>query len=97
MTRRDAAQYLVGSCEEACTTTIFVTSEIDEGDISCRCLIVLSRAPARVATVMDVNLPRPRHLEMLSSSHYADIKRAALEVLYAEAVAAFARMAKHLI
>jgi hypothetical protein len=50
---------------------------------------VLSGAPACAAAVIEVDLPRPRSFEMLASAPYGELKAAALELLYAEAVAAF--------
>ena len=89
MTRQLMQQYLVTLFEETRTTTIFVTSEIDEAIFLADRLVILSGSPATVASVIDVPLPRPRNLEMLSSQVYAEIKAEALEILYAEAVAAF--------
>jgi len=89
MTRQLMQQYLVRLFEETRTTTLFVTSEIDEAIFLADRVIVLSRSPTRVATIMDVDLPRPRHFEMLASARYGELKAAALKVLYAEAVAAF--------
>lgn len=89
MTRQLMQEYLVRLFEETRTTTIFVTSEIDEAIFLADRLVILSRAPARTATVMEVDLPRPRSFEMLSSAAYAKQKEAALELLYAEALAAF--------
>jgi sulfonate transport system ATP-binding protein len=89
MTRQLMQQYFVRLFEETRTTTLFVTSEIDEAIFLADRLIVLSRSPTRVAKVMEVELPRPRHFEMLSSPRYGELKAAALEVLYAEAVATF--------
>jgi NitT/TauT family transport system ATP-binding protein len=89
MTRQLMQEYLAALFEETGTTTIFVTSEIDEAIFLADRLIVLSRAPTKVAIAMDVTLPRPRSLEMLTTPAYAKLKEAALAVLYAEAVAAF--------
>jgi NitT/TauT family transport system ATP-binding protein len=90
MTRQLMQEYLSGLFEETRTTTIFVTSEIDEAIFLADRLIVLSRAPTKVAISMDVDLPRPRSLGMLTTPVYAKLKKASLGVLYSEAVAAFA-------
>ena len=89
MTRQLMQEYLVRLFEETRTTTIFVTSEIDEAIFLADSVVVLSGAPARAAAVMEVDLPRPRSFEMLASPPYAKLKAAALDLLYAEAVAAF--------
>jgi NitT/TauT family transport system ATP-binding protein len=90
MTRKLMQQYLSALFEETRMTTVFVTSEIDEAIFLADRLIVLARTPTRVAIAIDVDLPRPRALEMLSTQPFAELKRAALDVLYSEAVAAFA-------
>jgi NitT/TauT family transport system ATP-binding protein len=90
MTRQLMQQYLVSLFEEARTTTLFVTSEIDEAIFLADRLVILSGSPATVASVIEVPLPRPRTLDMLSTPDYAHAKTEALEILYAEAVAAFA-------
>jgi NitT/TauT family transport system ATP-binding protein len=89
MTRQLMQEYLVQLFEETRTTTIFVTSEIDEAIFLADRLVILSSAPARAARVMEVDLPRPRSFEMLASPAYAALKEAALELLYKEALAAF--------
>lgn len=89
MTRQLMQEYLVKLFEDTRTTTVFVTSEIDEAIFLADRLIVLSNAPARAAAVLEVGLPRPRTFEMLSSPTYASLKQSAMELLYAEAAAAF--------
>ena len=89
MTRQLMQEYLVKLFEDTRTTTVFVTSEIDEAIFLADRLIVLSNSPARAAAVLEVGLERPRSFEMLSSASYAALKQSALELLYAEAVAAF--------
>jgi NitT/TauT family transport system ATP-binding protein len=89
MTRQLMQEYLVQLFEETRTTTIFVTSEIDEAIFLADRLVILSSAPAHAARVIEVDLPRPRSFEMLASPAYAALKEAALELLYKEALAAF--------
>ena len=74
MTRQLMQEYLVRLFEEMRTTTIFVTSEIDEAIFLADRLIVLSNTPARAAAVLEVGLERPRTFEMLSSATYAALK-----------------------
>jgi len=90
MTRQLMQQYLAGLFEETHTTMVFVTSEIDEAIFLADRLIVLARAPTKVALAIDVDLPRPRTVELLTTEPYAKLKKTALDVLYSEAVAAFA-------
>ena len=70
-------------------TTLFVTSEIDEAIFLADRLVVLSYKPTVVRTVIDVDLPRPRNFQMLTSATYGRIKEQALDLLYNEALKAF--------
>ncbi|QOF75149.1 hypothetical protein IG197_31345 (plasmid) [Aminobacter sp. SR38] len=54
-------------------TTLFVTSEIDEAIFLADRLVVLSYKPTVVRTVIDVDLPRPRNFQMLTSATYGRI------------------------
>jgi hypothetical protein len=44
-------------------------------------LVVLSNKPAQVRKVIDITLPRPRNLHMLSAPEAYDIRREAMEIL----------------
>ncbi|MCX5909771.1 MAG: hypothetical protein NTY64_21995, partial [Deltaproteobacteria bacterium] len=53
-------------------------------------LMVLSNRPAKVRKVIDIDLPRPRDFHLLTSKEFLNYKRDALEILYEEAMKAFA-------
>lgn len=90
MTRELMQEYLLRLFEGANRTILFVTSEIDEAIFLADTLILLSRSPAHVKSVIRVDLPRPRKLEMLTSKRYAELKNEVLSILYEEAMSAFA-------
>jgi len=52
-------------------------------------LVVLSNRPARVRTLIDIELPRPRHYQMLNSPEAYQYKRQAMEILHQEAMRSF--------
>lgn len=90
MTRELMQEYLLVLFEERGGTIVFVTSEIDEAIFLGDQIIVLSASPAKVRSVINVDLPRPRRRQdMLGSPHYAELKRRALDILYEEAMVAF--------
>ncbi|RTL55439.1 MAG: ABC transporter ATP-binding protein [Bradyrhizobiaceae bacterium] len=89
MTRQLMQEYLAGLFEKTRTTTIFVTSEIDEAIFLADRLVVLKRSPTSVACEMSVDLPRPRKMDMLLGDEATRIKKAALDLLYTEAVSDF--------
>jgi NitT/TauT family transport system ATP-binding protein len=51
--------------------------------------VVLSNRPAQLRTVIDIDLPRPRHYQVLSSPVAFEYKRAAMEILHQEAMRSF--------
>ena len=66
-------------------TNVFVTSEIEEAIFLADRILVLSNSPASVKLAIDVDLPRPRSLKLLSSARFGEIHSAILELLLEEA------------
>ena len=93
MTRELMQEYLLTLLEQRRGTVLFVTSEIDEAIYLGDEIIVLGASPARVKSVIEVDLPRPRkRREILASPRYAALKQRTLGLLYEEAAGAFARV-----
>lgn len=90
MTRELMQEYLLRLFEGSNQTILFITCEIDEAIFFADKLVVLGRSPGSVQEVIEVDLPRPRKFEMLTSKRYAQLKKKALSILYKEAVSAFA-------
>ncbi len=82
MTRGLMQDYLLKLFEEHPLTTVFVTSDIEEGIYLADVLVVLSTSPAVVKKVIEVDLPRPRHVKMLSSSRFGEIHKEILHNLW---------------
>jgi NitT/TauT family transport system ATP-binding protein len=91
MTRKLMQEYYVRLFETKPGTNLFVTTEIDEAIFLADRLVIMSNRPASIRKVIEVNLPRPRQFQMLTSQEYLDYKRDALEILHVEAMKAFAR------
>lgn len=89
MTRELMQEYFLRLFEESHQTTLFVTSEIEEAIFLADTLIILTRSPAAVKNRIEVDLPRPREIKMLTSHRYGQLKAMALEALHEEAVHAF--------
>lgn len=90
MTRQLMQEYYLRLFEEIGRTTLFVTSELEEAIFLADRLIILTNRPARVKKVMEIDLPRPRKYQVLTSSRYLELKQEALEALHEEALRAFA-------
>jgi NitT/TauT family transport system ATP-binding protein len=55
------------------STVVFVTHSIPEAVFLSDRIIVLSKRPAKIEKIIDVDLPRPRTTEMKSSKKYFDL------------------------
>jgi len=75
MTRELMQEYYVRLFEEHGITNLFVTSEIEEAIFLADRLMILTNLPAKVRTVMEIKLPRPREFQMLTSTEYWVISR----------------------
>jgi NitT/TauT family transport system ATP-binding protein len=91
MTRALMQEYYVRLFETKPGTNLFVTSEIEEAIFLADRLVIMSNRPATIRKVIEVNLPRPRQIQMLTSKEYLAYKGEALEILHEEAMKAFAR------
>ena len=89
MTRQLMQEFYLRLCEEEARTNVFVTSELEEAIILADSLVVLSNRPTAVREVIQIDLPRPRNLNMLSSPEAYDYKRHAMEMLHEEALKSF--------
>jgi NitT/TauT family transport system ATP-binding protein len=83
-------EYLIRLFEEAPVTTVFVTSEIEEAIFLADRILVVSNAPASLKRVVEVDLPRPRDLKILTSSRFGEIHGTILDLLLEEAKKNFA-------
>ncbi|MBO31233.1 MAG: ABC transporter [Acidimicrobiaceae bacterium] len=89
MTRQLMQEFYLRLCEQEARTNVFVTSELEEAIILADSLVVLSNKPTSVREVVQVDLPRPRSLSMLSSPEAYEYKRHAMEILHEEALKSF--------
>jgi len=89
MSRGLMQEFFLRLFEENRRTNLYVTSEIDEAIFLADRLVVLSNRPAQLRTVIDIDLPRPRHYQVLSSPVAFEYKRAAMEILHQEAMRSF--------
>jgi NitT/TauT family transport system ATP-binding protein len=90
ITRSIMHEALLELYDRAHTTVFFITHDIDEAVFLGSRVSVLSSRPGRVRATIDVDLPRPRDLDVLSSPRYGELVDAVLAVVHGEAAAAFA-------
>lgn len=66
------------------STVIFVTHSIPEAVFLSDRVIVLSKRPAKIEKIIDIDLPRPRTTEMKSSQKYFDLIECLRKILKAD-------------
>ena len=95
MTKRLMQEYFANLYEEFRRTTFFVTTDIDEAIYFADRILIMSNIPTQVREMVDVDLPRPRHVEDITENDSANaIKMKALGLLHEEAMKSFARGSK---
>jgi NitT/TauT family transport system ATP-binding protein len=95
MTKRLMQEYFANLYEEFRRTTFFVTTDIDEAIYLADRILIMSNIPTQVRATIDVDLPRPRHVEDITENDSANaIKMKALGLLHEEAMKSFARGSK---
>ena len=95
MTKQLMQEYFANLYEEFRRTTFFVTTDIDEAIYLADRILIMTNIPTQVRAVIDVDLPRPRHVEDITENDAANaIKMKALGLLHEEAMKSFARGSK---
>ncbi len=95
MTKHLMQQYYANLYEEFRRTTFFVTTDIDEAIYLADRILIMTNIPTELRAVIEVDLPRPRHVENITESDAANaIKMQALAILHDEAMKSFSRGSK---
>jgi NitT/TauT family transport system ATP-binding protein len=89
MTRSVMHEALLELHDRARTTVFFITHDIDEAVFLGSRVSVLTSRPGRVMATIDIDLPRPRDVSLLSTPRLAQLTAHVLEVVQGEAQAAF--------
>ena len=83
-TRLQMQQMLLRLWHEFHMTVVFVTHDVDEAVFLSDRVVVLSRRPGTVKAELAVDLPRPRDLDLLTTTAFTELKREAFELLLSE-------------
>ncbi len=85
MTRADMQAWLLDIWQEFNSTVVFVTHDIDEAIYLSDRIVVMGRRPGSVQLEVEVDLPRPRVSDDVSTvEQRAEIRRRILSVIHAE-------------
>ena len=66
--------------EEKKKTTIFISHELDEAIFLADRIVVLSPRPAKIEGIVEVNLPRPRKIEVMLTPEFSKIRNKVLKI-----------------
>jgi ABC-type nitrate/sulfonate/bicarbonate transport system ATPase subunit len=90
LTREAMREWLLGVWEADRKTILLVTHDVEEAVFLSDRVYVMSGRPGRIATSVEVDLERPRTLELTETPQFAELRRALLAPLREEARAALA-------
>jgi ABC-type nitrate/sulfonate/bicarbonate transport system ATPase subunit len=84
LTRAGLHEWLQTVCEEFPRTVLFITHDPEEAVLLSDRTYVLTRRPARIKGIVDVDLPRPRTHETVGDAKFAELKRRVLDLVWEE-------------
>jgi NitT/TauT family transport system ATP-binding protein len=90
LTKTMVQQFLLDVYDKCKKTIFFITHDLEEAIFLGSRVYIMTTRPAKIKTVLDVDIPRPRDFRVLSSSSYIRLKKACIEAVHEEALKAFA-------
>ena len=87
ITRSDLQQWLLGVWEEVGSTVLLITHDVTEAVFLADRVYVMSPRPGRVSATIDIDLPRPRTLELEESAAFGEYESRLRERLRADSAA----------
>lgn len=81
MTRRQMQEWLLGVWQELGQTVLFITHDVEEALFLADRVGVLTSAPISRVQWLEVQLPRPRQLEVVTQPAFVELKRQLLEAI----------------
>jgi NitT/TauT family transport system ATP-binding protein len=90
LTKTVVHQFLLDVYDKSKKTIFFITHDLEEAIFLGSKVYIMTTRPAKIKTILDVDIPRPRDFRVLSSSNYIRLKKACIEAVHEEALKAFA-------
>ena len=81
LTRKELQNWLLKVWQEFGRTVMFITHDIEEAIYLADRVIVLSARPGEVKRDLTVNLPRPRHQQMIAEPEFSNLEKELLDEL----------------
>lgn len=80
-TRLNMQELLLHLWNHICTTVVFVTHDIDEALFLADRVLVMSPRPGRILEELNLDFPRPRSTQLMTSTRFARLKRHCFDLL----------------
>ena len=90
LTKTVVHQFLLDVYDKCKKTIFFITHDLEEAIFLGSRVYIMTTRPAKIKTILDVDIPRPRDFRVLSSSSYIRLKKECIEAVHEEALKAFA-------
>jgi NitT/TauT family transport system ATP-binding protein len=90
LTKTVVHQFLLDVYDKSKKTIFFITHDLEEAIFLGSKVYIMTTRPAKIKTILDVDIPRPRDFRVLSSSNYIRLKKECIEAVHEEALKAFA-------
>ncbi len=88
LTRHHMQELLTAIWEKHRLTVLFITHDVEEAVYLSDRVAVMTNRPGRIKTVVPIDLPRPRHYDMVASSEFQQLHRTVLNAIRSESLAA---------
>jgi len=87
-TRSLMQELLLGIWETSHKTVLFITHDIDEAILLGDRVYVMTARPGRIKEVVEIDIPRPRTVDVVTSDLFVRLKRRIMALIHDEAVRA---------
>jgi NitT/TauT family transport system ATP-binding protein len=89
-TRSLMQELLLDIWQQSSKTVLFITHDIDESILLGDRVYVMTARPGRIKEMVEIDLPRPRSVDVLTSEAFMTLKRRIMRLIHEEAVRSFA-------
>jgi NitT/TauT family transport system ATP-binding protein len=88
LTRHHMQELLTHIWEHHRLTVLFITHDVEEAVYLADRVAVMTNRPGRIKTIVSIDLPRPRHYEMVATPAFQRLHRIVLDAIRDESLAA---------
>jgi NitT/TauT family transport system ATP-binding protein len=88
LTRHHMQELLTRIWEQHRLTVLFITHDVEEAVYLSDRVAVMTNRPGRIKTTVEVDLPRPRHYDMVATAAFRGLHRTVLDAIREESIVA---------